>query len=123
MIKGTAFWRQDEDGQNTHLRFIISEPDPDNMVLIVGMTTLYNTGREDLSCVLQKGDHSCVVAPSWIRYDKVSAINYLSLLRERHRGLIYLRRDISQSLLKRIQEGAKSSPALPQKFRKYFQFF
>ena len=38
MTKGTTFWRKDEDSDYRHLRFIISDPDVDNKVLVVGMT-------------------------------------------------------------------------------------
>ncbi|GAH12436.1 unnamed protein product, partial [marine sediment metagenome] len=50
MTKGTTFWRKDKDSDNQHLRFIISDPDVDNKVLVVGMTKFKNNNREDTSC-------------------------------------------------------------------------
>lgn len=123
MSKGTTFWRKDDDGENCHLRFVISEPDVDNKVLVVHMTKWKNNGREDNSCILKLGDHDCVTAKSWIRYDKAIEPDYPSLLSEKFKGLICPEKNISPSILSRIQAGARQSPALPLKFQKYFDRF
>lgn len=123
MIKGTTFWRKDDDSEIFHLRFIISNQDVDNKVLVVNMTKWYNTGREDSSCILKSRDHKCIKVDSWIPYNQAFEINYLSLLREKYKGLIRLEDNLTKSVLARIQSGARKSPALPFKFKKYFQNF
>lgn len=57
-MKGDAFFKTDiVRGVHTpHLRIIISDPDPYNRVLVVNVTTYYDTGREDDSCILRKDE-------------------------------------------------------------------
>ena len=123
MTKGTTFWRKDEDSDYTHLRFIISNPDVDNKVLVVGMSRFKNNKREDTSCLLHSGEHECIKVESKIRYDKALEIVYSSLLQEKFKGIIELKASISSVLLARIQSGAKTTKALAPKFKKYFQYF
>ena len=123
MIKGTAFWRRDDDSPETHLRFIISELDVDGIVLVVGMTSWKNTGREDCSGILVPGDHDCINKKSWIKFDKAFEIDYLSLLQEKVRGEIQLVTSLSPSCLSKIQAGAKATKALRRKLKKHFANF
>ena len=122
LMKGSCFWRKDDDSENTHLRIIISDSDPDGMVLLVGISSI-KTGREDTSCILEAGDHKCIKHRSYIRYDKAIEINQKKLLSEKFKGLLIFKENFNAPLLLRIQNGAKSSLALPGKFRKYFDYF
>ena len=123
MTKGTTFWRKDEDSDYRHLRFIISDPDVDNKVLVVGMTKFKNNKREDTSCLLHPGEHKSIKFQSRIRYDKAYEIEYSILLQEKFEGNIELKDNISSGLLAIIQSGAKITKSLPPKFKKYFQYF
>jgi len=123
MTKGTTFWRKDEDSDYRHLRFIISDPDVDNKVLVVGMTKFKNNKREDTSCLLHPREHNCIKFESRIRYDKAYEIEYSILLQEKFEGNIELKDNISSVLLARIQSGAKITKALIPKLKKYFQYF
>jgi hypothetical protein len=123
MTCGIAFWRKDEDSPTFHLRFVITDPDVDGMVLVVGMSTVRGTGREDLSCVLQPGDHPSVDHPSLVRYDRAIEISFMKLIQEKLRGEITLVDNLPPNVTRRIQEGARKSTALRQKFRKYFPLF
>lgn len=123
VVRGTAFWRRDDDGLNRHLRFIISEQNVDNFVLVVGVSTLRGTGREDTSCILEVGDHPSIRVRSYVRYDKAFEIDYLKLLNERMHGQITMVDELPGLAIKRIQEGARKSPALAGKFKKYFVLF
>lgn len=123
MIRGQAFWRKDEDSPNIHLRFVISAQNVDGLVLVVSMSTLHGTGREDESCILEPGDHRATKVRSYIRFDKAFEISYFKLVQEKLHGELTMCDDVSAVLLKRIQNGAQCSPALPLKFRKYFPLF
>jgi hypothetical protein len=123
MSKGLTFWRKDEDGENLHLRFVLSDPDVDGKVLVVHMTSSRENGREDQSCILQAGDHDCVRNRSFIRYDRAFERELMSLLIEKTNGSISVEPDLDPAILTRIQEGAKKSAALPKKFKKYFDYF
>ena len=120
MAKGMAFWRQDEDSSRRHLRFVISEPNTDDQVLLVHMTTWRNTGREDPSCVLESGEHPCIKTKSYIRYDMANEVDYSQLLAERFRGDITVQEDASSTLLAKIQAGARKSPALRRVLKKKY---
>jgi hypothetical protein len=123
MSKGLVFWRRDEDGENRHLRFVISDPDVDGKVLIVHMTSYHDNGREDTSCILNPGDHECIRSKSFIRYDRAFEIEMITLLIEKTNGSITMEPDLNGSILKRIQDGARGSASLRRKFRKYFDKF
>jgi hypothetical protein len=123
MSKGLVFWRRDEDGEGLHLRFVISEPDVDGKVLVVHMTSFRGNGREDMSCILNPGDHECVTDKSYIRYDKAFDIELMNLLKEKMTGSIISKAELKAPVLKRIQEGAQKSAALQRKFKKYFDKF
>jgi len=123
MAKGWAFWRKDDDGPETHLRFVISDPDAENMVMMVHMTTLRKTGREDISCVLAPKDHPRVTDHSYIWYAKAVEIACSALLNDRHRGMLLLAEDLPPATLQKIQNGARASNALPRKFRRFFALF
>lgn len=60
---------------------------------------------------------------SYIRYENAFDIDYGTLLQEKFKGRIILRDDVADGVLKKIQDGARKSPALPIKFKKYFDLF
>ena len=61
-------------GSNVRLRFIISDPDVNNRVMVAHMTKVKRSGREDLSSILHKGDYEAVSRDSYIRYDKATRV-------------------------------------------------
>lgn len=125
--KGKSFWREDskdkEGNPLKHLYFVISNPDIDNNVLVVNMTTFKDTGREDLSCILDVGEHPEITNKSYIRYDKAVELGTSKIIELAMKKIIILKKDLDPTVLKRIQEGAKESSALPDKFKKYFSYF
>ncbi len=122
-MKGNTFGRQDDDGDNFHLRFVISDPDVDNRVLVVHMTTFKGNGREDTSCILNTGEHPSIKNKSYIRYDNALELTMTEILKDKLAGLVTVNKDISSQLLKKIQNGAQTSYALPKKYFKYFELF
>lgn len=123
-MKKTTFWSKDESNKKQkHLRFVISDPNADGKVLLVNMTTVNNTGREDLSCELFPGDHESVKHHSYIKYDRAFEFDSIKLLNEKFRGEIECTDQISEKVLVKIQDGARKSPALPEKFRSFFTYF
>lgn len=122
-FKKKTFWLKNIDECDPHLRFIISDPDENNMVMVVNMTTYRNTVREDNSCILNKGEHSQIVHKSFIKYSKSEELNSLKLMQDKLCRNINFKEDISNTLLIKIQNGAKRSIYLPGKFKKYFNFF
>ncbi len=125
--KGKSFWLEDskdkEGNPLKHLYFVISNLDIDNNVLVVNMTTFKNTGREDLSCLLNIDDHPEITNKSYIKYDKAIELGTAKIIELAMKKIIILKKDLDPTVLKRIQEGAKKSRALPGKFKKYFSYF
>ncbi len=93
------------------------------MVLVVNMTSFHDTGREDVSCLLDIGEHPRIKQQSYIKYKKSEELNYLKLMQNQLNRSVVFKEDASDILLKKIQEGAKKSTRLPNKFKKYFKFF
>ncbi|MES0492072.1 MAG: hypothetical protein ABUK01_18940 [Leptospirales bacterium] len=124
-MKKKTFLKND-DKNNTivkHLRFIITEPDPEQNILAVNLTTLRNTGREDMSCIILPGEHSFIRKESYIAYKYAEELSIIKILQQSMESSIIFMEDINQDLLIRVQNGAKISLLLPVKFRKYFEHF
>lgn len=123
-IKKSTFWFKNEDESKAHLRFIISDPDEDDMVMVVNMTTYRNTGREDTSCLLDVNDYPYKIKEkSYIKYSKSEELNYKKLIQDNFNKQINFEKEILDNLLIKIQQGAKKSKYLPEKYKKYFNFF
>ncbi len=124
-MKGRTYFKLDTSNgeKDPHLRFIISDPDPDDYVLVVNATTYYNTGREDKPCLLNRGDHKKIKHPSYIAYKWAEEKNTIKLLNDKLNQIIEFKDNLSEEVLIRIQEGAEKSKLLPKGFRKYFQYF
>ncbi len=112
-----------DDPGKKHLRIVISDPDPDDNVLVVSVNTFDENKRNDTSCILNKGDHEFIKHKSYINYYKSEEYNYWKINYQEMKGLIIPKEEISDILLHDIQEGAKKSRLLPGKFRKFFGYF
>lgn len=121
-MKKKSFLRDDKSGKK-HLKIVITDPDPENMVLVVSVASITGTYTHDNSCELSVGDHPWIKHPSFIAYRYCNDLNQTKILQEHLRGEILLKDDISDELLERIQAGAKKTKFLAPKFRKYFQYF
>ena len=122
MIKpGDCFLLDNPTNNRKHLYIVISNQSNQDRILLVNVTT-YKTGK-DTSCILESGDHP------FIKHKSI--INYAEPLEPVHdpfegfvnRNIIQRAKSISKVVLRKVQEGAKVSPALPRKFRKYFRYF
>ncbi len=124
-MKKKVFWRKDDSGEEYHLRFVISDPDAENRVMVVNMTTIRRTGREDLSCVLVPGDHLCVIDKSYIPYHLSLDLDCIKLLQEKFKAEIRMEDDASEETLIKIQAGARKTNTnrLPERFKRFFDYF
>jgi hypothetical protein len=117
---GVAFWCGEE---KYHLYFVVSDPDVDNNVLVVNMTTLRNLGRADKACILNIGDHPEIKHQSFIVYRKAIEVSMPKIVERVFSKEYNMAERLSGETLKKIQEGAKKSKFLPAKFKKYFEYF
>lgn len=122
LVKGFSFWHSDASGAE-HLCFVISDVFDDNRVLVVNMTSLHDKKKADLSCILDVGDHRAIRHRSYIFYAEARIFSAVKILNGIMNGSLRQESKIVPVLLKRIQDGAKSSKVFPRKFRQYFKYF
>ncbi|MCA6085012.1 hypothetical protein [Candidatus Endomicrobiellum agilis] len=103
--------------------FVVSDPDVDNSVLAVNMTTLRSLVRADKACILNIGDHPKIKHQSFIFYQKAIEVSAPEIMIRVSSKEYNMAERLSDETLKKIQEGAKKSEFLPEKFKKYFEYF
>lgn len=99
-----------------HLWVVISDPERDSNVLIVNLTTFRH--HKDDTCILNQGDHPFVQHETCINYacGEVPTGGHLADLMNRER--IKLQDRMSPDILKRIQDGALTTPHIPARHRR-----
>jgi len=98
-------------GRRSHLWIVVSDPQADRTkVVIVKMTT---DDGVDPSCILDPGDHPFVQHRTRIRYDMARIVGDADLERYVASNTIRLHERASAEMLKRIRQGAASSPYIP----------
>ncbi|MCA6069855.1 MAG: hypothetical protein LE180_01865 [Endomicrobium sp.] len=123
VIRGKAFWKLDES-EKRHLYFVLSEPNMDNIVLVVNATDVLNVPAcHDKSCVLDIGEHRAITKKSVVYYRVSKEFRASEILLELSKKELILEVDLSTPTLLKIQNGAKNSKLLPKKLRKYFEKF
>ncbi len=121
-MKKKSFLRSDGSGKK-HLKIVISDPDAEDMVLVVSVSSITQKYRYDDSCELNAEDHPWIKHQSFIAYQHCTELNRTRILNEHFHGEIIMKEDITDELLRRIQDGAKKTKFLALKYKKYFQFF
>jgi len=124
-MKKKAFLLKDASPKK-HLYFVITDPDQDNRVLIVNITSCKRKIHYNNICILlaKENHHSFITKDSFVHYRKAQEINFLMFLKLQKENKLILKNDISNKLLLIIQDGAKNKKSdLPSKFKKYFDFF
>jgi len=122
-MKKKTFLIINSDLKKQHLQIIISDPDPEKNIMVVNLTTLRNNGREDTACVLGIDEHKFIKQGSYIAYHYATEINQLKLLNDKLSGRVEFKDDISDPVLKKIQDGAKKSSFLQPYYKKFFRYF
>jgi len=99
-----------------HLYIVIS-PIIDNKVLFVNVTT--RKVSSDCSCTLGRGDHDFINHDSVINYGDALDAEVAKITEAIEQKIFKPHTPVSPVLLKKIQQGALSSPAFKPKFLKY----
>ena len=99
-------------GTYTHLRFVISDFIYDEIMgeecaLVVNMTSLHGTSKDDKTCELKVGDHPDITGPSYIEYSMAERVPKSYILENVEKKHFVLRGLISPDLLKKIQDGVR----------------
>ena len=111
---GDTCWITDRSGES-HLYFVITEPDEDSKILLVNMTDVNNIS--DKSCVLTPSDHQTITKKSVIRYgDPIYTKPAILEQAIRNTRELQLGPSMEDRLVKSIQEGALQSEHFPPQY-------
>lgn len=114
----TFFGGAELHGKN-HPWIIINDPSQhDRLALYVNITSIKGGRFDDVTCVLQRGEHISVSRPSYIRFDGAK-IALVSQLDEAGRlGLIRRSEKASAQLVAKIRRAALVAERLKENFKK-----
>lgn len=108
-----------------HLRIVLNDPDLDDYVLVVGVTSVYpNAKRQDKTCVLDKDrdpekSHPFIEHQSIIDYGRASKLKSEIIQDNVNNKYAKAREKISEKLLRRIIEGLSRTDALEREVENY----
>lgn len=101
-MKGRTFWvALDLWETERHLRFVISYPDENNLVMVVHMTKASDNRRIDSTCILQPGEHNSIRYKSYIWYQKAITMDQKEINDLKNAGSLTFDEDAGEELLKK----------------------
>ena len=105
-----------------HLRIVITDSNEQNEFLTVVIDTL-RSKSQDISCIIEPGEHSFIKVRSFVNYHYAKVLNFTHVFNGLHKGVLVRKEDISDELLKRIQDGAKKTNRLNNNLKIWFDLF
>jgi len=106
------------DGIETHLFIIVSDPHPqENVVLAFNLTDLVN--YPNCCCVLNQGEHEYIRFPTAVRFFAPKLWNPETITEKINDGTFERFADASEELINKIVSGAYQSEDLDRRFLKY----
>jgi len=131
MVKGQCFlYHPDKTsrGDIRHLHVIITEPDEDNNVLTVPVCTYIEINGvprqgQDSSCILKAGCHPFIKVKSYVRYHNAKEMSLINIFNGLQKGIMIKQPDFQNTFVQDIQIGAETSIFLPEKFKRFFNYF
>lgn len=121
LAKGDSLFLENPGTVAGHLYFILTDPNEDNKVFMVSITT-HHFGKDE-TCVLNVGDHPFIKRKSVVEYSKPIEPKLTQIEKIVRDGYANTHASASDGLLERMQNGAKESTALPLKYAQYFDCF
>lgn len=110
-----------ENGKR-HLRVIITNSNEQNEFLSVPIDTL-RSRAQDTSCVIEAGEHSFIKNRSFVNYRYARVLSFAQVFNGFQKGLLIRKEDISEELLERIQDGARTTKHLANELKSWFELF
>lgn len=114
MNAGDAFRARHGD----HCWVVISDPEQSDTLVVVSFTTCRGTSREDLSCVVESGEHPFVRHKTYVAYGRGQSVSNRDLEKKLAAGQIQLLDPVALALLRRIRDGAMASDETPFKLQR-----
>lgn len=109
-----------------HLRIVISDVNAETgRALAIPISTVHSERiKYDDSCLLFKGEHEFLTEEkSYANYARANAISQKDINELKQRNKLIEYKDVSEELLKRLQEGARKTEFLEMNLVKYFADF
>jgi hypothetical protein len=115
---GDTFLLYDDDNPIPHLHIVITDPDPNDCVVLVSVTT--ERSRSDTMTRLAPGVHPSVTDPSVITYaySKVMSCKQINSLVAS--GDAFTKVDASAKIVQRAQAGLRETDRAPQEVKEFF---
>jgi uncharacterized protein YifN (PemK superfamily) len=129
--KGQSFLSEPEkakSGTYRHLNIVISNADTENYFLVVPVTTWREKNgvpfdRQDASCILPENCHSFLKHKSWVDFSRAKKMSYIEIFNGLQKGLLIRKEDMPPEQIQKIQNAAKVSRVLLEKFQPFFDYF
>jgi hypothetical protein len=123
-VKKTAFFvtKSIHDAAVAHLFAVISDPTPDDEVMVVNFST-FRPGKSDTACIVQAGEHPDVKNKSFIFYFHAEVMTTKHIANKCRVNIYSATDDISDALLDKIQTGARASLFLRHELKRFFNYF
>jgi hypothetical protein len=124
MQAGDTFFLSSRGDRKLHLYVIISRTNTKGNVLCVSFSSTY-PGFADKACVIQPGqyDFKFIKRSTFVDYGQAKEVDTTMIRINIQGGRWTQGESIPEALLRKIQDGARKSAFLAQKFRAYFFFF
>ena len=131
MAKGQSFLNKPDKtdrGGIRHLHVVITESDEDNNVLVVPVCTYIEDNGvprqgQDSSCILKAGCHPFVKTKSYISYRNAKEMSLIDIFNGLQKGILIKYADFENHYVQDMQIGAEASIYLPEKFKRFFNYF
>lgn len=123
-MKGRTFWvALDPLERKQHLRFVISAPNENGLVMVAHMTKASGKSRIDRTCILSPGEHPSIRVQSYIDYRRAGTMSIEEIHALERSQSLHFREALSRRLLLRIQNGAKISGNVRKRLEPFFLLF
>jgi len=115
---GSTFLLYDDDNPIPHLHIVITDPDKNNCVVLVSVTT--ERPRSDTMTRLAVGDHPFVTAPSVITYAYTKVMSCTHIESLVLSGEAQTKGYASKRVVQRAQAGLRETDRAPREVQEYF---
>ncbi|MCX7313732.1 MAG: hypothetical protein NTV56_18905 [Alphaproteobacteria bacterium] len=114
-IPGTG---PDHDTDRAHLFVILTDPDPDGMVLVVPICSA--TTKSDGTCIVGAGDHPFLKHKSFAAYYRLNTFNGSALVEQEKKKAIQYRGMLDEKVFALVCAGVQESRQAAPVHKKYF---
>ncbi len=120
MNSGDTFLRpaHSTPSERQHLWIVVTNPDSQNLVLIVNITSFKSW--QDQTVILNLGEHSFITETSCVFYREAEIVDNAKLDEAEKAGAILRRECCSQSVIDLIRGGVTASPHTKRNIKKFY---